>query len=107
MKIPARCPGRAAEWVCNRLPSTQPGGRLPLVGPTGEELGTFTCRDISNIMPGSAQRADGDWLALGELVAPAGASETDFWPVEDPFTNLSRGRLIDRTHLPLLVRDAA
>ena len=48
-----------------------------------------------------------DARALGELVAPDGASETDFWLVDDPFTNLSRGRLIDRTQLPLLVRDAA
>lgn len=46
-----------------------------------------------------------DVRALGELVAPDGASETDFWLVEDPFTNLSRGRLIDRTQLSLLVQD--
>jgi hypothetical protein len=40
-------------------------------------------------------------------VAPSGASETDFWLVEDPSTNLNRGRLIDRTQLSLLVQDAA
>ena len=48
-----------------------------------------------------------DVRALGELVAPGGASETDFWLVEGPFTNLSRGRLIDSAHLSLLVQDAA
>ena len=48
-----------------------------------------------------------DLRALGELVAPDGPSETDFWLVEDPFTSLSRGRLIDRAQLSLLVREAA
>ena len=48
-----------------------------------------------------------DLRALGELVAPNGASETDLWLVEDPFTNLSRGRLIERTQLSQLVQDAA
>ena len=48
-----------------------------------------------------------DGPALAELVAPSGAGETDFWLVEDPFTNLNRGRLIDRAHLSLLVQDAA
>ncbi len=48
-----------------------------------------------------------DARALGELVPAGGVGETDFWLVDDPFTNLSRGRLIDRTQLSLLVRDAA
>ena len=48
-----------------------------------------------------------DRRALGELVAPSGASETDFWLVEEPFISLNRGRLIDRAQLSLLVRDAA
>jgi hypothetical protein len=48
-----------------------------------------------------------DERALAELVAPDGASEKDFWLVEDPFTNLSRGRLIDCAQLSLLVQDAA
>jgi hypothetical protein len=45
-----------------------------------------------------------DVRALGELVPADGAAETDFWLVEDPFTNLSRGRLIDRAQLSQLVR---
>ena len=48
-----------------------------------------------------------DVRALGELVPADGVSETDFWLVEDPFTNLNRGRLIDRAQLSLLVQDAA
>ena len=48
-----------------------------------------------------------DGRALGELAAPSGASETDFWLVDDPFTGLHRGRLIDRAQLSLLVRNAA
>jgi hypothetical protein len=44
-----------------------------------------------------------DERALGELVAPSGASETDFWLVDDPFTSLSRGRLIDRAQLSALL----
>ena len=45
--------------------------------------------------------------SLGELVPAGGAGETDFWLVDDPFTSLSRGRLIDRAQLSLLVRGAA
>ena len=48
-----------------------------------------------------------DMRALGELVPADGAGETDFWLVEDPFTSLNRGRLIDRAQLSLLVKDAA
>ncbi|HEX8499102.1 MAG TPA: hypothetical protein VF659_00830 [Pyrinomonadaceae bacterium] len=48
-----------------------------------------------------------DVRSLGELVPAEGAGETDFWLVDDPFTNLSRGRLIDRAQLSLLVQDAA
>src|SRR4051794_16573318 len=48
-----------------------------------------------------------DGRALDELVPANGAGETDFWLVDDPFTNMKRGRLIDRARLSLLVRDAA
>ena len=48
-----------------------------------------------------------DVRTLGELVPADGVSETDFWLVEDPFTTLNRGRLIDRARLSLLVRGAA
>jgi hypothetical protein len=44
-----------------------------------------------------------DGGALAELVPADGAGETDFWLVEDPFTSLSRGRLIERAQLSLLV----
>ena len=48
-----------------------------------------------------------DARALGELVPADGVSETDFWLVDDPFTGLNRGRLIDRAQLSRLVGDAA
>ena len=48
-----------------------------------------------------------DVRALGDLVPADGVSETDFRLVDDPFTNLSRGRLIDRAQLSLLVKNAA
>ena len=48
-----------------------------------------------------------DGRALEELVPAGGVGETDFWLVDDPFTSLKRGRLIDRAQLSLLVRDAA
>lgn len=48
-----------------------------------------------------------DGRALEELVTPNGGGETDFWLVDDPFTGLKRGRLIDSAQLSLLVRDAA
>jgi hypothetical protein len=48
-----------------------------------------------------------DVRSLGELVPADGVGETDFWLVEDPFTNLNRGRLIDRAQLSLLVQEAA
>ena len=48
-----------------------------------------------------------DGRALEELVPADGVSETDFWLVDNPFTSLSRGRLIDRAQLALLVRGAA
>ena len=44
-----------------------------------------------------------DVRALGEFVPTDGVSETDFWLVDDPFTDLSRGRLIDRAQLSLLI----
>jgi hypothetical protein len=48
-----------------------------------------------------------DGRALKELVPADGVSETDFWLVDNPFTDLNRGRWIDRAQLSLLVRDAA
>ena len=48
-----------------------------------------------------------DVRALAELTPPDGAGDADFWLVDDPFTSLKRGRLIDRAELSLLVRDAA
>jgi hypothetical protein len=48
-----------------------------------------------------------DVRALDELVPAGGAGETDFWLVDNPFTSLNRGRLLDRTQLSLLVRGAA
>jgi hypothetical protein len=48
-----------------------------------------------------------DGSALGELVPAGGAGETDFWLVDEPFTSLNRGRLLDRAQLSHLVRDAA
>jgi hypothetical protein len=48
-----------------------------------------------------------DGRALEELVPPDGVGDTDFWLVEGPFTGLSRGRLIDRAQLALLVSGAA
>ena len=44
-----------------------------------------------------------DARALEELVPADGAGETDFWLVDDPFTSLNRGRLLDRAQLDLLV----
>jgi hypothetical protein len=44
-----------------------------------------------------------DMRALGGLVPADGLSETDFWLVDDPFTSLNRGRLIDRAQLSLLM----
>lgn len=44
---------------------------------------------------------------LKELVPADGVGETDFWLVDNPFTNLNRGRAIDRAQLSLLVRGAA
>jgi hypothetical protein len=48
-----------------------------------------------------------DGHTLEELVPADGSGETDFWLVDDPFTSLNRGRLIDRARLSLLVSDAA
>jgi hypothetical protein len=48
-----------------------------------------------------------DGRSLEELVTTDGTGETDFWLVDDPFTSLKRGRLIDRAQLSLLVREAA
>ena len=48
-----------------------------------------------------------DARSLDELVPAGGVGETDFWLVAEPFTNLNRGRLIERQQLSLLLRDAA
>jgi len=48
-----------------------------------------------------------DARSLKELVPADGVTETDFWLVDDPFTSLKRGRLIDRALLSTLVREAA
>src|SRR5215212_2179518 len=44
-----------------------------------------------------------DARALEELVPAGGVGETDFWLVEEPFTSLKRGRLVDSAQLPVLV----
>ena len=44
-----------------------------------------------------------DAHSLAELVPADGVGETDFWLVDDPFTSLNRGRLVDRAQLCLLV----
>lgn len=41
--------------------------------------------------------------SLEELVPAGGVGETDFWLVEEPFTSLKRGRLVDRAQLTQLV----
>lgn len=48
-----------------------------------------------------------DASALVELVPAGGAGDTDFWLVDGPFTDLNRGRFIDRAQLSALVGDAA
>src|SRR5688572_11912686 len=48
-----------------------------------------------------------DGRALKELVPAGGVGETDFWLVDNPYTNLKRGRSIDRAQLSHLVHDAA
>lgn len=48
-----------------------------------------------------------DGRALKELVPADGVTDTEFWLVDEPFTNLKRGRLMDRARLSLLVQDAA
>ena len=48
-----------------------------------------------------------DGRAIEELVPADGVGDTDFWLVDDPFTSLKRGRLIDRAQLSLLVSSAA
>ena len=48
-----------------------------------------------------------DGRSLVELVPASGAGETDFWLVDEPFTSLKRGRLVERAQLSLLMRDAA
>lgn len=40
-----------------------------------------------------------DTRTLEELVPAGGVGETDFWLIEEPFTSLSRGRLVERAEL--------
>ncbi len=68
--------------------SSQQGGMMARVNHWGMRLFKPTALDSD---------------ALGELVPADGAGETDFWLVDDPFTSLKRGRLIDRAQLSLLV----
>ena len=44
-----------------------------------------------------------DGRALEELVPAGGAGETVFWLVDEPFTSLKRGRLVDPVQLTQLV----
>ena len=48
-----------------------------------------------------------DTRSLKELVPADGRTPTEFWLVDDPFTSLKRGRLIERAQLSTLVREAA
>ncbi len=48
-----------------------------------------------------------DGRKLKELVPADGVGDAELWLVETPFTNLKRGRLIERAQLSLLVQDAA
>ena len=48
-----------------------------------------------------------DARSLKELVPADGVTAADFWLVENPYTNLKRGRSLDRAQLSLLVQDAA
>lgn len=48
-----------------------------------------------------------DGRALKEIVPAGDASDLEFWLVDSPFTSLSRGRLIDRAELSLLIRETA
>jgi hypothetical protein len=48
-----------------------------------------------------------DARGLEEMVPADGVRETDFWLVDDPFTNLNRGQFINRAQLSRLVSDAA
>lgn len=70
--------------------STRQGGLMARVGNWGMRLFKPVALDVR---------------ALGELVAPGGAGETDFWLVDDPFTGLNRGRFIERAQLSLLVKE--
>ncbi|MDQ3802900.1 MAG: hypothetical protein M3416_03485 [Acidobacteriota bacterium] len=48
-----------------------------------------------------------DALALGDLTQTDGAAGAYFWLVDNPFTNLNRGRSINRAQLAALAQDAA
>ena len=44
-----------------------------------------------------------DGRALEEFATAGGAGDADFWLVEEPFTSLKRGRLVDCARLTQLV----
>jgi hypothetical protein len=44
-----------------------------------------------------------DGRALEELVPEGGVGETDFWLVDEPYTSLKQGRLVNRAQLSLLL----
>ena len=48
-----------------------------------------------------------DGQALGDLVPLNGAGEVYFWLVDEPFTDLKRGRPMAHAQLALLVQEAA
>jgi hypothetical protein len=48
-----------------------------------------------------------DGRSLKELVPADGVTGTDFWLVDNPYTNLNRGRWIERAQLSRLVQEAA
>jgi hypothetical protein len=45
--------------------------------------------------------------ALGDLTQTEGAADASFWLVDNPFTNLKRGRSIDHAQLAALAQDGA
>ena len=48
-----------------------------------------------------------DERTLGDLAQSDGAAGACFWLVDNPFTNLKWGRLIDQAHLASLVNEGA
>ena len=79
-----------------------------------DDGGRFRVPLFSSLWGGKLARVShgGMWLfrptaldarALEELVPAGGVGETDFWLVDEPFTSLKRGRLMDRAQLSQLV----